>query len=354
MKKVLYITNISVPYRTRFFEELGKKCDLTVLFESERSSIRNDDWIKFNNKNYKSEYLNSIASPQKHRFSFQILKHLSKSYDCIIIGCYNSPVEILAILYLRLLGRKFAINIDGEVFKPKKIIKYWGLKFVLKGADAYLSASTHAIPYIKKLTGSDNVIPYYFSSVSKEEVNNAFPTDKERNNTILVVSQYHPAKGLDVLLEAAKKRPQYLFKIVGSGKRYSQFLSFVKSREVTNVEVVDFLKKEELQYEYETSRMLVLPSIQECWGLVINEGATYGIPIVSTTGSGSALDFLQGEYSKFLAKSNDVSDLISKIDMLANCGEEEISQYSAYLKNKAKEYTTEHMVEAHLKMINNL
>lgn len=37
MKKVLIITNIPSPYRVEFFNQLGKKCDLTVLFEKRQS-----------------------------------------------------------------------------------------------------------------------------------------------------------------------------------------------------------------------------------------------------------------------------------------------------------------------------
>ena len=33
--KVLFMTNLPSPYRVRFFAELGKKCDLTVIYESD-------------------------------------------------------------------------------------------------------------------------------------------------------------------------------------------------------------------------------------------------------------------------------------------------------------------------------
>ena len=32
MKKVLFLTNIPSPYRVKFFDELGKNYDVTVLF----------------------------------------------------------------------------------------------------------------------------------------------------------------------------------------------------------------------------------------------------------------------------------------------------------------------------------
>ena len=38
--RILYITNIHNPYRDEFFEQLGKRCDLTVLFERQGSANR--------------------------------------------------------------------------------------------------------------------------------------------------------------------------------------------------------------------------------------------------------------------------------------------------------------------------
>ena len=42
MKKVLFIVNIPSPYRVSFFNELGKYCDLTVLFEKRASDDANE------------------------------------------------------------------------------------------------------------------------------------------------------------------------------------------------------------------------------------------------------------------------------------------------------------------------
>ena len=38
--KVLFLTNIPSPYRNDFFNELGKKCDLTVLYEKKTADDR--------------------------------------------------------------------------------------------------------------------------------------------------------------------------------------------------------------------------------------------------------------------------------------------------------------------------
>lgn len=38
--KVLYLTTVPTPYKVAFFEEFGKLCDLTVLFENKQVSYR--------------------------------------------------------------------------------------------------------------------------------------------------------------------------------------------------------------------------------------------------------------------------------------------------------------------------
>ena len=43
--RVLYLANIPSPYRVDFFNELGKKCELTVLFETQNSKERDEKWI---------------------------------------------------------------------------------------------------------------------------------------------------------------------------------------------------------------------------------------------------------------------------------------------------------------------
>ena len=93
MKKVLYLTNIEVPYRVCFFNELAKHCDLTVLYERKKSSNRNNEWSKSEKHIFKSKYLNGIKIKAENAFSFGILKEIFSDYDVVIVGCYNSPVQ---------------------------------------------------------------------------------------------------------------------------------------------------------------------------------------------------------------------------------------------------------------------
>lgn len=44
--RVLYLTNYHNPYRDEFFEQLGRECDLTVLFEQRSDGARDASWFE--------------------------------------------------------------------------------------------------------------------------------------------------------------------------------------------------------------------------------------------------------------------------------------------------------------------
>ena len=87
--KVLFFTNIPVPYRMDFFNELGKYCDLTVLMENDSAgNSLNRDWLKsYNVENYLLYILPKIGKASKTRINYGYHKFIKKAkYDIIIVG----------------------------------------------------------------------------------------------------------------------------------------------------------------------------------------------------------------------------------------------------------------------------
>lgn len=347
MKKVLYITNIESPYRVKFFNLLAEQCDLTVLYEREKSANRNAAWAKSESNRHKMKYLGGIRIGNENAFTLRILKDIFAGYDAIIIGCYNSPVQMFAMLVMRLFGIKFVINLDGEPFLEGSGLKTKLKRFFLSGAEKYLVAGEKAGESLRKGLENSDAIVYYFSSLTEQELTEHRENAKNcvRNDTILVVGQYFDYKGMDVVLEAAQLDQTLQYKFVGMGSRTELFLKDYASKIPPNVEIIPFLQKAELEEEYKKCAMLVLPSRQECWGLVINEAASFGMPIVSTWGSGAAVEFLAEAYPQYLAKSGDAENLLKCI---RECLEEGTQGYSAFLMEKSKDYSIERSVQVHI------
>lgn len=342
--KVLYITNIEVPYRTTFFNQLAQRVELTVLYERRVAQHRDAGWTASVERNYVCEYLDGVDSGNESGFSLSIIGWVKRGWDRIIIGCYNTKSQLLAMAYMRLRRIPFSINLDGDPFIGtglKSAVKRW----VLRGAASYFVAGDMAALSVAKVVGNKPISVYHFSSLTRDEVERNASLTCEREDFVLVVGQYLDAKGLDVAVEVARSMPHVPFRFVGTGVRSTQFVRDCAPIPA-NVELIAFLPKDALMEQYRKCRALVLPSRQECWGLVVNEAASLGTPIVSTTGSGAAVEFLaDSPFAHYLARPGDADSLQQ---CLARCLATPQADYSLYLKEKSRYYTIEENVEKHI------
>lgn len=349
MKKVLYITNIESPYRVKFFNLLAEYCDLTVLCERRKSSNRDTSWSEIKEKKYNIKYLDGINIGNEYTFSTRIIGFVKNKWDFVIVGCYNSKVQMLAIATMKLYGIPFYINLDGEPFiydGMKSKIK----KAILKNANGYLVAGVEACKSIKRVIGDlKPIIPYYFSSLSRDEIVDNSSKQVVREGFVLVVGQYFDYKGMDLALRVAEMDKSINYKFVGMGRRSDLFKSDM-GHIPSNVQVIPFLKKDLLDEEYKHCSMLLLPTRQECWGLVVNEAASFGTPIVSTWGSGAAVEFLSDRYPQYLAKVGDVASIMHTVKTCLSANDNQ--EYGKYLMEKSLNYNIERMVEEHINIIN--
>lgn len=350
MKKVLYLTNIEVPYRVRFFNELAKHCDLTILYERRKSANRDNKWASGEAKHFRVEYLDGKDVGDEFGFSWRITGIVKKNWNVVVVGCYNSRVQMLAMAYMRLNNIPYIINLDGEPFIGHGM-KAFVKKMMLKGADGYLTAGIKAGESLKAVIGDKHpVVPYFFSSLTDEEIVVNAKSIAKREDYVLVVGQYFDYKGMDVAFRAASMDKSIRYKFVGMGKRTELFLQEMRDMP-DNIEVIPFMQKAELEYEYRKCSLLLLPTKQECWGLVVNEAASFGTPIVSTWGSGAAMEFIGDKYPQFMAKPGDAESLL---ECVRKCLKADNSEYSAYLKEVSKQYSIERSVDAYLRAFDSI
>lgn len=153
-KYVLYLSNVVVPYRVHFFNDLSKYCDLTVLCERRKSSNRNEAWSNSTGIRYKIVFLDGFDIGRESSFSLRILSIIRKKWDVVVVGCYNTKVQMLTILAMRVLRIPFVINLDGEPFIDKSL-KGYVKKFFLRGAKGYLTAGLMSEKSLKESLGSE-------------------------------------------------------------------------------------------------------------------------------------------------------------------------------------------------------
>lgn len=144
-----------------------------------------------------------------------------------------------------------------------------------------------------------------------ERFHGAEGASRQRKKEFLYVGRYVDVKALDVLLAAYKiyrervSKPWSL-KCVGKGPLASLLAG------QAGVFDAGFTQPEELPGILHESGAFVLPSRSEPWGVVVQEAAAAGLPIISSDSVGAAVHLVRHLYNGYMFPVGDV-------DFLAEC-----------------------------------
>jgi glycosyltransferase involved in cell wall biosynthesis len=139
----------------------------------------------------------------------------------------------------------------------------------------------------------------------------------DNRQIVLFVGRLIPRKGVDYLIEAAKRivkeRKETLFVLVGNGPLRNSISAEVEKAGLKRSFVfLGDVSEEELPQFYRCADVFVLPSIQEGQGIVLLEAQASGKPVVAFNVSGVAEAMSPGE-TGLLVKSTDSNALADAV-----------------------------------------
>lgn len=349
--KVLYITTVPTPYKVDFFEELGKLCELTVLFENETVSYRADGWMKNSFTNFRGFFLKGIKI-KDIKISLEIKKFIKKEkYDSIVIGVYSTISQMIVQQFMINHKIKYIISSDGGIKKEDSGIKHFIKKHFISSASAWLSTGKITTNYLKYYGANlKNIYVYPFTSVSENDILEKPLSSREKeiyriklgikeNKVVLSVGQFIYRKGYDNLLKTCKNLDKNIGIYIVGGKPTEEYIQMQRELNLTNVYFVDFMKKEQLADYYKAADLFVLPTREDIWGLVINEAMAYGLPVITTNKCVAGMEMIN-ENGKICNVDADwvkeITELITNKNrgMMAEKSIEIIKQYS--IENMAR------------------
>ena len=122
----------------------------------------------------------------------------------------------------------------------------------------------------------------------------------------LIVRKY-PDKLLEAYRLLPEPRPYLIF--VGDGELKSKLEETIRSAQLKHVRLEGFRNQSELPAFYALADIFVLPSVNETWGLVINEAMNAGCAIITTDEVGSAVDLVRTGENGFVIEPRNVEAL---------------------------------------------
>lgn len=358
--KLAFITNIPSPYRVDFFNELGKYCDLTVYFEKDTSDERDESWKNRKFINFKGVFLKGVRSDVDKALSFEICKYVKRNiYDHIIVSNPATPTGIVSILYFKLKKIPYWIEGDGGFAKNGKGLKEKLKRFLFKGAKGCFSTSNEHDRYYKIYGVNDKkIFRYPFTSLyskdiretpcsfeEKEAIKRELGITEEKH--ILTVGQFIFRKGFDILLEAANDLPKSLGIYFVGGTPTTEYEEIKKIKNLENVHFVPYVDKETLKKWYAGAELMVLPTREDIWGLVVNEAMAQALPVITTDRCIAGLELVENGKNGYIVPVNEPQSIdFSVMTILNNPQLHQSMKYNSL--KKIRNYTFENMVRAHL------
>jgi len=229
---------------------------------------------------------------------------------------------------------------DGRRFWPKERFK----SFVIRGFDAALVGGTRQRQYLLGLGFPTDRIFAGYDCVDNEHFNAL--SDLARRERVarvaalglperyfFVCTRFLPRKNVQRLLIAYRdyrdRGGQWGLVVAGSGVDEESLKALALEHALDDVRWPGFLNYDELPTYYGLASAFVHPAEREAWGLVVNEAAASGLPLLVSRAVGSAPELVREGENGFLfdpfseAEMADAMLKISRLDegVLSEMGE---------------------------------
>lgn len=281
------LTNIPAPYREKIHRIVSDYYpgEYFVIYCQDREADRK--W-QFEYENYNKYFLKKSVFHYKDRYihvNFDIWKFLNKINPDIVITTGFNPTFIIAFLWSMIKGKKHICMTDGWSCNEMKLsyIHTFIRKFVYKRSYAFIGPSDKTMDlYRNYKCRSDSLFKSYLCADNK--LYSKYINTKKKYDIIFSGQLIHrklPIFFCEVLKKVKVKKANLHVLIIGDGILKEQVLNLLNSYEI-HFDYPGFINQKELPNYYASSRLLLFPTSEDCWGVVVNEAMAVGTPVITT------------------------------------------------------------------------
>jgi len=226
-------------------------------------------------------------------FGFSCFKLFREDFD--VIDCCGFPYfSLFACKLVCVVKRKKLYSTWHEVWGHRYWKEYLGLlaifgilveKFAVKLPDEIIAVSPKTAKRIKNELGFNKKILVIPNGIDFKSINKIKPS-KEKSD-VIYAGRLMDFKNIDILIKSIailkKKNKNIKCLVLGEGPERNNLEKLTKELDLTqNISFKGFLKTEkELFSLFKSSKVFVLPSIREGFGIVALEANACGIPVIT-------------------------------------------------------------------------
>lgn len=328
MPKIAVVTNIATPYRKKQFSLICQNFEGTIDIYFTDSVAADRKWKIAPESNY--YFLPKVLGFGRFGSLNLGLVAIARNYDCIVIGGYEQPTYLMLALFCGLLNVPYMVVFDGIAPGRVRSRGSWITRLikclVLRNATACFANGLISQRYISETLGITS-LPLYnqFLSVDESPILRALPQRPELRRDFLQRHELPPTaklilysgrlidrKRVGDLIRALTYVPNSILIVAGHGYKEEQLRT--ECMELNQQAIfLGHLDTDDLARTYVLADCLVLPSIDEPWGLVVNEALLANIPVVVSDDCGCAIDLVISEKNGFIFSTGQILDLAMRI-----------------------------------------
>ncbi|RLC36963.1 hypothetical protein DRH29_03375 [candidate division Kazan bacterium] len=328
--KIAFIHNYYINYRVPLFKMLSKI--FTIRFYL-------DDIHEFTEKVDKTITFTINIGPKIKGIRFPILlwlRLIRYEPDVIIAGDATYPSTIMAFIISKLLKKPYILWEERWLWHSNiKSALLWPIaRLIALKSDVLIVPGTLSKRFYENMgvTTKKIIIAPNASCIAFDE-NQRVNTEKLRKKlslndkvVILYLGRIVPYKGVHLILKAlVRLKNEGIHKVhllIVGGKcdpEYKKLLNeYARLNNLNdNVTIIGSVKEREKGLYYEIADIIIYPSYYEVWGLVVNEAALAGKPVISTITCAAAYEILR-KYPILLVNPGDLKELSRKLMTLVS------------------------------------
>lgn len=313
---IIIVTHLPSSYKVNLYNEIAKRKIIYVLFIADKSIDRTNDFLNLN-CDFEYQIINNCKLESRNRYKsslklLQILKQVKSKY--LIVNGWDL-LEFWVCIFLPLYKKGLAL--ESTIFESKFTFLHRSIKklFLYFTHFALPSGSPHLKILLKLKYKKD------YQIVSGVGIPNIYYQDTSLSfreeyisNNFLFIGRLVKEKNLHLLLKAFSKLPHLQLTIIGSGILEME----LKNNATKNVKFIGHVDNSKLIEILSKHNSLILPSISETWGLVVEEAIINNLPVIVSNFVGCSVDLVHKYNVGCIFENNNVDSLIDKIDFMLN------------------------------------
>lgn len=353
MKRAVFITNIPSPYRVDFFSYMQKnfpEYEFHIIFSG--AGMENRQWhVEMEEiKNYR--FLKSKTLIIRKRFDDRYVfipvgveKALREIAPDLVFAMEYNPTILRAVHWCRKKKVPFISWTDGTLNSEKKIgrVQRFSRKYIINRASAFIASST-ASKEAQIAYGADPkkcFISYLTVDIGKYLAKK----ESEPGRQMIYVGSLIQRKGLDLLIPAmAAAKEDVRLVIVGEGQEKDLLEGQIAEQGISErVTFMGYVEGEQLRELYKKSDVFVLPTREDCFGLVLLEAMCASLPVISSKYADGARDLIAEGENGYIVDPENTLEFAAAIDRIFSEGKLKEMGEKSY--RKALQFSFEHVAE---------